>query len=346
MNTHKISSLMLVLTTACNLDCTYCYEGGAGGGGGDVMELETAIKAIELAASSRAPFHVQLTGGEPLLAGELVFRILEYIRNNNLPATAAIQTNGVLLNREHAHRLQSFGAAVGVSVDGLPALQEQLRGQGVASWKALAMLDSERVPFSVTTVLTSRNTDELSSLAMGLHSMPMASAIGLDVLVRKGSAMENSGVQPPDAVTIRSGVTRLLATLDVLNAQRSRPLILRERQTVLKALGRVEARPYCQACTESSLAVTPRGELYPCTQTLGDARFHFGTLDHPRFFGSALPDGRLSEGEECAGCGLQGRCPGDCPSRLHYNGTDRTGLICHLYRTIYDYCLDKGEIPS
>lgn len=345
MKTQRISSLMLVVTTACNLHCAYCYEGG-GNGQGEMMELETALRALDLVAASNQPFHVQFTGGEPLLAGELVFRTLEYIRNNNLPATTAIQTNGVLLDRECARRLQSFGTAVGVSVDGLPTIQEALRGQGSATWKALAMLDSERVPFSVTTVLTSRNTDELSSLAMALHSMPMASAIGLDLLVRKGSATAKSGVQPPDAVTIRSGVTRLLATLDVLNGQRSRPLILRERQTVLKALGRAEARPYCQACTGSSLAVTPRGELYPCTQALGDARFHLGTLDHPRMFDTALPDGRLPEREECAGCGLQGRCPGDCPSRLHYNGADGAGLICDLYRTIYDYCLYKGEIPS
>ncbi|HHE31504.1 MAG TPA: radical SAM protein [Chlorobaculum parvum] len=335
---------MLVVTTACNLDCAYCYEGGAGGGG--VMELETAIKAIELAASGGAPFHVQLTGGEPLLAGELVFRILEYIRNNNLPATTAIQTNGVLLDQELTRRLHSFGTAVGVSVDGLPAIQEVLRGEGAATWKALAMLDSEQVPFSVTSVLSSRNTRELSTLGMALHSMPMASAIGLDLLVRKGSALEKGDVQPPDAVTIRSGVTRLLATLDVLNAQRSRPLILRERQTVLKALRRDETRPYCQACTGSSLAVTPRGELYPCTQTLGDARFHLGTLDDPHLSMTTLLDGRLPVREECAGCGLQGCCPGDCPSRLHYNGADGAGLICDLYRTIYDYCLYKGEIPS
>lgn len=335
---------MLVLTTACNLDCAYCYEGGAGGGG--VMELETAIKALDLAASGGGCFHVQLTGGEPLLAGEIVFRILDYIRRNNLPATTAIQTNGVLLDKERARRLHSFGTAVGVSVDGLPAMQEALRGEGSATWKALSMLDSERVPFSVTTVLTSRNTHELSTLGMALHSMPMASAIGLDLLVRKGSATAKGGVQPLDAVTIRSGVTRLLATLDVLNGQRSRPLILRERQTVLKALRRDEARPYCQACTGSSLAVTPCGELYPCTQTLGDARFHLGTLDDPRLSGTALPDSRLPEREECDGCGLQGRCPGDCPSRLHYNGADGAALICALYRTIYDYCLYKGEIPS
>lgn len=94
---------MLVLTTACNLDCVYCYEGG-GNEKGETMALETALRALDLVAASNQPFHVQLTGGEPLLAGELVFSILEYIRNNNLPATTAIQTNGVLLDCQSARR--------------------------------------------------------------------------------------------------------------------------------------------------------------------------------------------------------------------------------------------------
>lgn len=336
---------MLVLTTACNLDCCYCYEGG--NGKGEMMELEVARRALDLVAASGLPFHVQLTGGEPLLAGELVFRILDFIRSKGMPATTAIQTNGVLLERDSVRRLQSFGTAVGVSIDGVPALQELLRGGSAATWRALALLDRERVPFTVTTVLTSLNTHELSMLAMALYPMPMASAIGLDLLVRKGSATAKGGVQPPDPVMIRSGLTRLLATLDVLNVQRRRPLVLRERQTVLGALGRAEARPYCQACTGSSLAVTPRGELYPCTQTLGEARFQLGTLDDPRLSGTLLlSGGGLPEREECASCALQGHCPGDCPSRLHYNGADGAGLICALYRTIGDYCLYKGEIPS
>ncbi len=335
---------MLVLTTACNLKCMYCYEGDSGAG--EVMDEATAIKAIELAASCGLRFHLQLTGGEPLLVPGLVLRILDFIRRENIPASTAIQTNGVLLDREMVGALKASGTAVGVSVDGLPAIQEQLRGKGPATWRAMKLLDSEGVPFSVTTVLTSTNVPHLSRLAMALHSMPAASAIGLDPLVRKGSAIHAPGELPPDADRLRDGINRLLETLDLLNARRSRPLILRERQTVLKALGRSEPHPYCQACTGSSIAVTPRGELYPCTQTMSDPAFQLGTLDRPVRFESSLLSGCAHERDSCEDCELQGRCPGDCPSRLHYNGDRMSGQVCTLYQTIYAYSRKKGEIVS
>jgi len=332
---------MLVLTRACNLDCTYCYEGGWHHG--SPMGVDTAMKALEMVASQKTPFHVQLTGGEPLLAADLLCAILDRIRKEGWPATTAVQTNGVLLNRDCARVFKAHGTAVGISVDGLPGIQEKLRGQSAATYRAMGILDREQVPFSITTVLTSLNTSELSRLAMALHSFPMASALGLDLLVQKGSARQGNGVFPPDYDTLHYGVSRLLETIDILNTQRKRPLIFREKELLLKALKRGKPAPYCQVSTGSSLAVTPEGELYPCTQTMGDPAFLLGTLDHPFPGKSVLSECRLADESECKGCELQGRCPGDCPSRLFYNGDDASGLICTLYRTIYDYLMNKGK---
>ncbi|WP_237073431.1 radical SAM/SPASM domain-containing protein [Prosthecochloris sp. GSB1] len=343
MTQSKISSLMLAVTRSCNLSCVYCYE-GAGEAAGRPMSGKTVEKALSLVAASGKPFHVQITGGEPLLAPDTVLAVLEVIRRRRFPATVAIQTNGVLLDREMAMALKASGTAVGVSVDGLPATQETLRGQGSATWRAMKLLDSEEVPFSITTVLTSANVTGLSRLAMALHSMPSALAVGLDPLVRKGSALHEPGVQPPDPDRLREGITRLLETLDFLNRQRARPLVFRERELLLRTIGRERPGPYCQACTGSSLAVTPGGELYPCTQTMGDPAFLLGTLDRPGAFESSLSSGCAREHESCDGCELQGRCPGDCPSRLHYNCEKTPGQACTLYRTIYDYSRKKGEI--
>ncbi|MDD2605882.1 MAG: hypothetical protein PHF66_13830 [Desulfobacteraceae bacterium] len=35
-------------------------------------------------------------------------------------------------------------------------------------------------------------------------------------------------------------------------------------------------------------------------------------------------------GKGCAGCRLEGRCPGDCPSQLYHNRYDHPELICGL----------------
>jgi uncharacterized protein len=91
---------------------------------------------------------------------------------------------------------------------------------------------------------------------------------------------------------------------------------------------------FCHACLAQSLAVNPMGELFPCGQTMGDPHFAAGTVLKPRLdtLGS-LSDGSLCSAR-CNGCGLQGCCPGDCPSRLHYNRNKNPRLVCDLYQTL------------
>ncbi|HCX89504.1 MAG TPA: radical SAM protein, partial [Deltaproteobacteria bacterium] len=62
--------LVLLLTTACNLNCAYCYREERDHF--QSMPREVAEKALRLAASSGSSFHVQITGGEPCLEPELI----------------------------------------------------------------------------------------------------------------------------------------------------------------------------------------------------------------------------------------------------------------------------------
>lgn len=309
------------------------------------MSMETASRALFMAAAHGRPFHVQITGGEPLLAASLVFDILELIREERWPVSTAIQTNGVLLERDAVWKLRSFGTAVGISVDGLPEVQEQLRGGSVATYRAMKLLDEERVPFSVTTVVSDMNAGKLKGLAMGLHALPMASGIGLDLLVHKGVAADRSALSLPGEDALREGIRQLLETIDALNVARRAPLVLREREAVLRtaSTGRLPT-PFCSACGGRSLAVTPQGELYPCTQTMGDPDFLLGTLETPPLDCRTPLASFTVGGAWCEGCALHGRCPGECPSRLYYNTEENRRLICVLYRTIFDYCKQKGGV--
>ncbi len=337
------SYLMLVVTTSCNLSCSYCYEGKKHSG--STMSLETAMKALHMALAPGKPFHVQITGGEPLLECERVFSILELIRREDWPVTIAIQTNGVLLDRETIRKLNKYAVSIGLSIDGPPRLQEELRGGSVATYRAVRLLNEEQVPFRVTTVLSDRNTGKLHLLALVMHAFPMASGIGLDLLVRKGMANGKNCCGLPENGCLRDGILKMLETIDILNRERFHPLVLREKSLVLRAFRQGSRSHYCSASKGKSLAVTPDGSLYPCTQTMGDPSCFLGTLDGKQ---EGLPVCRLSgiraEGRWCSGCPLEGRCPGECPSRMLYNGNDRGHLMCVVYRAIFDYCLQKGEI--
>lgn len=334
------SYLMLMVTTACNLSCAYCYEGETHAG--KVMHLDTAMKALHVAAASGRAFHVQITGGEPLLAAEQVFTILEQIQRERLPATTALQTNGVLLDRETARELKRYRTGIGISIDGSPHVQEALRGGSRETYRALTMLEKERIPFRVTAVLTDRNVRELRGLLMALYPFSSARGFGLDLLVQKGAAAEKRCHLPRKQV-LAAETFRLLETLDLFNRRRKRPLEFRERALVLRSWRQGSSRAYCSACSGASLAVTPDGKLYPCTQAVGDPALFLGTVDSPSSAYPALSESTLFS-EACTDCPLEGRCPGECPTRLLYNGDVGRELICELYRTIFQYCVQQGDI--
>ncbi len=344
MTPARISYLMLVVTRSCNLACAYCYE-SAHEKHKTVMNAETAGKAIGLAAASGKPFHVQITGGEPLLQPDAVFAILEQIRNTGITARVALQTNGVLLDREMIRRCREYGVTIGLSVDGPPGIQEELRGGSTATYRAMKLLDEEGAPFRVTAVVTGRNVGHLHLLAMSLNGFSSAAGIALDLLVQKGRAAERPACDRLLVEDVRSGVWKLLETLRLFNRLRSRPLELREKNLVRNAFLKGFRGPYCAASCGSSLAVTPEGLLYPCTQTMDDHSCFLGSLERfePQSACSPL-EGRVFQSSRCAGCALYGRCPGECPSRLLYNQDDGEPLFCALYKTIFDFCVQSGDI--
>lgn len=343
MSRASYTNLMLMVTKACNLSCAYCYERGMHTDD-EVMSMETAINALHMVAAGGRPFHVQITGGEPLLVPGRVFDILDRIERNKWPVAVSLQTNGVRLDRTTARQLKRRKVGIGISLDGSPRVQEMLRGGSNATYLALKVLEEEQVPFRVTTVLSDRNVKELCSLAMALHPFSSSCGIGFDLLVQKGAAVD-SDCTLPDVKVLKEEVPRFLDVFDALNRSRKVPLEFREKTQVLRSLRSGRVSWYCSACRGESLAVTPEGKLYPCTQAVGDPSLEFGTLDNPMSGSCSLSEIKLST-NGCNSCPLEGRCPGECPSRLLYNGDAGRKLVCALYQTIYEYGFQKGEIKQ
>lgn len=330
--------LVLWLTTACNLECAYCYRGEPTP---ETMPWEVALASLKLAASSGLPFHVQLAGGEPLLEPRLIANLGEFIQKAGWPATVAIQTNGTLLDLESIDILRRYGIRTGVSLDGPPTIQEQVRGNAKATFRGLHLLSSAGMPVRITSVLSRANVMHLGELILSLAVFPNIEGIGLDLLVQKGKALD--GPQPhPSAEEVGKGIRNLLEALRCVNRLRSAPLRWREWDAVQRALSSTRHDTvYCHACRGESLAVHPNGSVYPCSQTVGDDAMAVGTVEHVDWtrLRELYRHTRLQG--ECRGCSLEGRCPGDCPSRLTYNG-DRTGhTMCRIYRTIAEWSLTE-----
>jgi uncharacterized protein len=183
-------------------------------------------------------------------------------------------------------------------------------------------------------VLSAANVERLAELALSLAAFPNVEGIGLDPVVYKGRA--NPEMTPaPSGESLRYGIRGLLSTLKRINELRAAPIRWREQDAVRRALsGNAAPKAYCHACLGESLAVHPDGSVYPCGQTVGDPSMAAGSvesIDLPKLH-HVYRDLRLQG--PCRECPLEGRCPGDCPSRLVYNNGVSSQTMCLIYRTI------------
>ena len=117
MPTTKIKMLALAVTGRCNFACRYCYAAPLDA---QDMSIDTAFKALKLAAQSGENFVLQFTGGEPLLNFPVIKKIAMQVIAQKLPAKMQIQTNCSLMTDEIADFLYEHKIAIGVSLDGLP----------------------------------------------------------------------------------------------------------------------------------------------------------------------------------------------------------------------------------
>jgi uncharacterized protein len=316
--------LVLWLTTNCNLSCVYCYRGSPKEQ--MAMSRETALAALELAADSGQPFHVQLAGGEPTLEPGLIEYLARAIRYKGWPATLAIQTNAVAITSDLAEMLRRWQIGVGVSLDGSPEVNGRLRGKSAHALRGMDALERAGVDFNVTAVVSQANVMHLPQLALQLGRYEHARGLGLDLLINRGEAAKGS-IAMADAQELHRTMQELVLAVSWVNRIRRTPLVLREVERM-----RTGASVFCHAAAGASLAVHPDGRLYPCGQTMGDDDVALGTIDKPDFSKLNALSGYELGSTQCVGCPLEERCPGECPSRLKYNGRQGHELACAMLR--------------
>jgi uncharacterized protein len=164
-------------------------------------------------------------------------------------------------------------------------------------------------------------------------------------------------VSQADPDELEAGAERLGETIISLGKMRRSPLSLRELELVRRACLKGAPKHFCHAARGAGLAVRPDGAVFPCGQLSSSPMAKIGDLRAEAWApGKALASGSVSRGigpapsekldhegwppsprsssamsPECPNCPLQGRCPGECPSRLRLNNEEKP-LACRLYR--------------
>lgn len=169
----NLSFLIKPASSLCNLCCRYCFytdiaanrEQGSMG----LMSQQTARLLLEEAFRTVEPggaVSFAFQGGEPTLAGLDFFREFtrqaEELRPEGVRINFAIQTNGILLDREWAEFFRENRFLVGLSMDGYKDLHDFFRvdPQGRGTWnqvrRSLELLDRTGVEYNVLCVVTAQ----------------------------------------------------------------------------------------------------------------------------------------------------------------------------------------------
>ena len=123
-----VRRLVLNVTHGCNLACKYCFAGGHHDE--PTMSLDTAMRGVAL-MDPRATLDIAFFGGEPLLAWDLVRRVMDeasrLAKRRGVKAKFHITTNGTLLDEEKIAFLRSRPCSLLVSLDGPKDIHDAAR---------------------------------------------------------------------------------------------------------------------------------------------------------------------------------------------------------------------------
>ncbi len=275
----KIKFLVLSLTGKCNFACKYCY---ASEHDQRQMSAETALRSVKLAAESGERFIIQFSGGEPLLNFECLQTVTDWVREHNINADLRIQTNASLLTDAIAAYLYKNKIAIGVSLDGRPAVNDKLRltsgGDGAtgSTVRGINVLRQNNILCGITCVVTEENVDELPGVVEFAYFLGNVRRLGFDLLRGQG---RGAGLAPPTEAQMNSAMEKVFARNDALSVQAGYKIGIsqQERAEVLRHNSSYEFG-HCYAMNGEAAFVDAKGDIYSCSSLIGNEDFYIGNV--------------------------------------------------------------------
>ena len=355
----RLRSLVLMLTSSCNLACRYCYEDReegcappAGGGGAPrEMSLESLRRGVAyLLDNAGADRKVSVTffGGEPLLRFPLiqagVGEARRMARERGKEISFSITTNGTLLTREIAVFLKENGISACLSIDGPREIHDRNRpyASGRGSYedvaRGLSVLMENRNGFPVAARVTlGRGAVDLRKTFDHLRGL------GFDeVGFAPASAAEGSpsALAEEELCAVMEGF-RDLADGYVDDVRERRVPAFSNMSQVLALIHRGDPMPYPCGAGIGMLAADPSGAFYPCHRLCGVG----DSFGNPETGISEEARARFLEGARrrretaCDACWAKNFCSGGCYHDAYLRQGDLFSPSRHYCRWIKELFL-------
>ncbi len=314
--------IILKLTTACNLRCSYCSEGDQAL---ERMPEEIFYKTVDElpalldhvgAKSAEFLFH----GGEPMLYGrEALKRLIDYARAGltDYDVKFLMQTNGTLIDDDWIKFFRAEEIGAGISLDGYPEIHDQCR-----------RTKDDRP----TAELIIKNIDRLRAEGLNVGTlMVLNSAVNADRLY---DFIREHNLQPKIHPVIACGRARghenvcdayvgVMKRLLARALDEEEPGIIQPLDEIFNAILGLEPMRECSyngSCGRNFVCIYPDGEVGFCGRDNATRHLTYGNLREQ----SILELYRSTNAEkirarqehlrrnDCAGCSDWELCHGGC----------------------------------
>lgn len=304
-------SLVLWVTTDCNLNCKYCYADA--GKIQDYMSFETAKKAID--SMEDFPLKIQFAGGEPLLGLDLIEKVCIYVEDRK-STSLHIQTNGTLIDDRFIALVKKYKIKLGLSMDGVPKINESQRGNTRELIQGIYKLKENNIYVNINSVVTKENVEHLVKLYDLLLVMGNVRGMALDLLRNTGRAKENDDIcLIPEEKQIKDIINKLNQHSKEMGEKFGRKIIIREiEEAKYRLQNKSSIEAYCYASIGRSYIVQPSGDIYPCGSLVGDKNYRIGHVDNKEEWKMVCL--KRPQNNKCKICEYRQSCAGVCPSRM------------------------------
>ncbi len=354
-STPRISSLLVKPASAvCNLDCAYCFYLDREADPyqalpGRRMSLDTLERLVDTYLFYSYPESVlAFQGGEPTLAGlpffEKLVRFEQQYGRNGQSVSNAIQTNGILLDKDWCDLFRQYQWLIGLSMDGPEATNDQFRvhKDGRGSWKrvlqSLELLQQNKVEFNILCVLSQANVGRPNELykffrGLGVEHMQFIPLAEFDAV---GNPM-------PYTISAEQ-YGRFLCEVFELWWPERRKVRVRFFDNLAEALaGQKPGTCTMHETCDSYVVVEYNGDIYPCDFFV-EKSWKLGNLTLDSWPEIARRAKRYSFASkktlahpECQVCEYQSICHGGCPKFRHgpHARFEDLDYFCAAYKMIY-----------
>jgi len=356
----KDYSLIVKLTSRCNLRCRYCYHFKHLMPGPDVSDMTPSIIAQtieQLIRHNCSHAHFIWHGGEPLLKweGMVDFIVGEQEKackkygKPSLRVSNAIQTNGTLLTNEIIEELVAHGFHVGISLDGFEALHKENRHTTRTQYgtivDALAHLGKLSARYGVLCVVGNNSIGHESEI---LHSFIRSGAknIGLLPLI----VCNATGELGKDTITPQLYGEFMCKFFHAWLDSGVKGISIREFDDFLRFRQGVRKK-MCVNSGECDIyyTVMPDGNIYPCDCFASSEKNYLRNvcdgLDGLEHVGPIRELMRASTlvPARCQHCAYKEMCKGGCSyyrwiADRYFNSPS---YFCAAYRMLYQ-CIDES----